>query len=478
MNKVIRFGIILMIITLAAFGCTRGEYPNQQEPSCKPEITIDEYDQPARLLLGIGRGALAASRLRGQQPERFDLLAGVGGPISFEGLLELVEQRLLDFDNLPETLERGEWIEYFEELFQAFGNPLYENPDSKYYPPGTTAEDFPDFDQFVPKTVYGVIDPVNNPDGTLPAVTFADQTELVISFALALDENENGVRDQGEPILMNIAGSTVAQTMLAWDPAVWPEENPIENEWNFPGSIYTDIGRDNPFGFSQTNETLFERLLAVAPSREPVDNWCIQNYAATYNSFFWDDVFPDLTPFVPERFIWANTNTDDLDLNLEYETLTSMRATRMLQALYFLSARTPNWYKDREDEKDSDILYEENVIESASGYSLTYFAALPAGYNQEYSMWKTYPMVYVFPAKGTNPDQWQDLAAWQGWLAHEEYGQQMILIVLDPDADYLGTKGYSYFVGPAHPTAGQPDAGAILDEIITHAESKYRGRTD
>lgn len=506
---------LLVTLVLGTFGCTRDTFEAEQEPDCSVDITDEDYEVPAVMLLGIGRGAIAAARLRGESPDRFSLMATVGGPASLAGLLVQVRTLMETYDDWATPPSRPERLQFLDEFLRAFGNPLYLNLSSDFYPPGTSAEDFDETQTFTPKTIDGFVDRLN-PNGALPVVTFADASGMTVPFAVALDKNENGQRDSGEPIIVQMnedfsdsndnglydlgepfndlgidgVANTLdygeansrfdyapgAERFIEADLAAVTEAITLEEDRLFVGAVYADLGADNSWGFDGSNALLFDRLAALSDGA--LDTHCLENTAAVYDRFLWKEPYPVIRPFVPERFVWMRTpDSDGADLDPLDEDREPLRARRMLQALHMLSARSPNWLVD-EPEKDSPVIWEEHSFISTTGFRIRYGIGLPAGYYDERSRWKTYPTLYVLPDKGYEPADWIDLVTYQGWLAVNEYAQQTLLVILDPDAESFGGTGYSFFTGPADPRPGEVDAQSIFEEIFEHVESRYRTQRD
>lgn len=498
--------VILCLLVLTA-SCTRDEYGNEPEVQCTPGIDDEDYTGPTRMLLGIGEGALAATHLRGAYPEKFAVLAGVGGPVSTRGLLILVESWLNDYDNWAQTPTRDQRLDFITELFRAFKNPLYDNAQSDFYPPGVNYTDFIDF---VPKTVTGFVDRLN-PTGAIPAVTFMDVSGDAVTFALALDENENGKRDAGEPILIQlhedftdangngifdrgeqyddygidgVAGtgdygeqngqfdySPIGETFLKWDPVYVAQNAKRTDDQNYVASVYCDIALEDTWGFSDTNTILFNELAALGDGLK--DSHCVTNSAAVYDQFLWEETYPRYAPFLAERFVWEQTPGDESDLNPAFTDLEDLRARRMMQSLFFLSSRVPNglFYNEVEDTK---VTFENHTYLTDSGIRLRYSIGLPAGYYRGHSIWETYPVLYVLPQKGVNPAQWIELLKFQGYLVQKELAQQVLLVILDPDAEVFGGTGYNYFAGPYDGNGLGIDTGVELIELMTHIETKFR----
>lgn len=135
------------------------------------------------------------------------------------------------------SFTRDSLIEIFHDLVAAYGNPLTYNPDSPYFPPGVPESWSipPGSDELAaavcenPVRLTGVYSREFNPEGAYPVITFCDGGPSepsncealgtcfagnydptagnargnVIEFALAVDINDNGRRDYGEPIIVN-----------------------------------------------------------------------------------------------------------------------------------------------------------------------------------------------------------------------------------------------------------------------------------
>lgn len=125
------------------------------------------------------------------------------------------------------TFDRNSLINVVHDIVAAFGNPLYANDESLYFPPGvsplwrrTPGKASSEVAQLCenPISVPGVFNREYNPTGEYNAITFCDgaapetgvydpshpdSRSRPMEFLLAVDLNGNGVRDYGEPILMN-----------------------------------------------------------------------------------------------------------------------------------------------------------------------------------------------------------------------------------------------------------------------------------
>jgi hypothetical protein len=131
------------------------------------------------------------------------------------------------------SFDRNGLLDVVHDLVAAFGNPFYENEFNDYFPPGV-----PDTWHIVqnlgddretrralcetPIVLNGIYNREYNPEGSYPVITFCDGNELggddvdsgnyypdqrgnpiPVEFLLAVDLNENGRRDYGEPVIIN-----------------------------------------------------------------------------------------------------------------------------------------------------------------------------------------------------------------------------------------------------------------------------------
>ncbi|MFZ9888747.1 MAG: hypothetical protein ACO3JL_14700, partial [Myxococcota bacterium] len=269
------------------------------------------------------------------------------------------------------TFDRNHLIEIFHDIVAAFGNPLAYNPESEYYPSGVTeawhVPPHEDIDVAAlcanPIVLEGVYNREYNPEGRYPVITYCDggsgrngtydpssssRQKNLIEFALAVDLNENGRRDYGEPLLINnrerfrdvgADGLPRAQEpgydeVTNPDPAGddWdPHKNPNGRERNFQwddGEPYDDDGLDGvpatadygegngTYDLSPTLARLFER----SPARlfgsmsdeqvERLDIWVdagirdFLNTAQITNAFF-----SKIQQRVPDAKVYDNFST-------------------------------------------------------------------------------------------------------------------------------------------------------------------------
>jgi S-formylglutathione hydrolase FrmB len=150
-----------------------------------------------RAIGGVSMGAYGAMNIGLGRPSFFNTIASLGGPLDMAYLLKFAEIDMLgNYDNPSAYPNRDTLIDMLKDLTISFGNPVYYNPASTYYPPGITAQN-----ARIPTTLLGFKDDLN-PDGSLPAITYEDPDPGDwVEVLLALDSNRNGRRNLGEPIL-------------------------------------------------------------------------------------------------------------------------------------------------------------------------------------------------------------------------------------------------------------------------------------
>jgi len=150
-----------------------------------------------RAIGGVSMGAYGAMNIGLGRPNFFNTIASLGGPLDMAYLLKFTEVDMLgNYDNPSAYPNRGTLIDMLKDLTISFGNPVYYNPLSTYYPPDITAQN-----ARVSTTLFNFIDDLN-PTGLLPVITYEDPGPGDwVEVLLALDSNGNGKRDLGEPIL-------------------------------------------------------------------------------------------------------------------------------------------------------------------------------------------------------------------------------------------------------------------------------------
>jgi len=286
-----------------------------------------------RALTGISMGGGAAAYLGPKYAEHFDLVVPLGGPVDWPYLLHYISSRVLGgfctaadgevgtWCGLPEPerarevdsdykwwfyeetggndFDRGDYLDLFQDLGYAYGNPVIYNAESPYLPPtmppsqlarpphercaaecrgADCAEAAPSF------AIEGFYDDEYNPDGALPVITFCDgeggedrgrwadvRHGRPSEAMLAVDVNGNGRRDADEPVVRN------------------------------PGEPFEDLGCD---GVASEDEPAFDALRNPDPAGDDYD-W-YRNPTGTEGNWLYDcdepyrDVGIDGVPDTPQ----------------------------------------------------------------------------------------------------------------------------------------------------------------------------------
>jgi len=195
------------------------------------------------------------------------------------------------------SFHRNSLIEILHDYVMAFGNPLYHNPDNNYFPPGVpdTRHVSPNDDAArasfceTPVVLENFYNKEYNPQGTYPVITFCEGVgdgsgdydptsnrafENVIEYAVAVDLNGNGIRDYGEPVVVNNkeryqdtgTDGLFNEDEPGYDPVTNPDPNgddfdPLTNhtgtEHNLTydeGETYEDFGLDGVDGTGDFGE--------------------------------------------------------------------------------------------------------------------------------------------------------------------------------------------------------------------------------
>lgn len=197
-------------------------------------------------------------------------------------------------DGVGLTLRRSLYMKGVRDMARAFGNPALYNADNAYAPPGVPFS-FMATDPVTrcanPIVLDDFYDREFNPDGSHPVITFCDGNDSEsglgngvfdptiaandpVEVALAVDLNNNGVRDAGEPVVSNafepfsdVGSDGVADAdEPGYDPVTNPDpdgddwhyqRNPRGTENNFDhddGEPFEDVGLDGVAGTCQHDQ--------------------------------------------------------------------------------------------------------------------------------------------------------------------------------------------------------------------------------
>ena len=216
-------------------------------------------------IIGISMGGFAANSIGMRHPERFDIVADIGGdpgpsqiyflamvrdylyggfctkedeaagrgnvgqlcPVAtrradqFEIAADYEHQISQEGDGVGLTLRRSLYVRASRDLARALGNPAHYNPDNPYAPPGvddTFLAQTPAQRCATPRVLTNFYDREFNPDGSKSVITFCDGIDKAgmlgvfdpaatqndpAEVLLAVDLDGNGKRDAGEPVVTN-----------------------------------------------------------------------------------------------------------------------------------------------------------------------------------------------------------------------------------------------------------------------------------
>ena len=189
-----------------------------------------------RAISGVSMGGYGAMNIGLSHPDIFKTIACLGGPLDMGYLLKYMDVDMLgNYDHMPSYPDRETRIEMLQDLAISFGNPIYFNPHSTYYPPGITSEN-----ARVRTTLLNFKDGECNPNGNLPVITYPDPEPVNwVEVLLALDRNGNRKREKGEPIIRQFH-----------EPFIDTNGNGMFD----PGETYSDVGLDGVAGTGDYGE--------------------------------------------------------------------------------------------------------------------------------------------------------------------------------------------------------------------------------
>jgi predicted esterase len=213
----------------------------------------DEKRRPRRYVFraigGASMGAMTAAQLGLRHHEEFDIISPSGGGMDLPMLIRWFTERMLGGFCVPPELgkmcrdpelnqdfeamdcggpngggfDREAMFENFADMFIAYGNLASFNPTHHYLPFGIPPEYFElsEAEKCAippPYRLEGVHDWEFNPEGIHPVITFCEienepiqcvfdpsiEPSFPVEIVLAVDINDNGRRDSGEPVLFRL----------------------------------------------------------------------------------------------------------------------------------------------------------------------------------------------------------------------------------------------------------------------------------
>jgi S-formylglutathione hydrolase FrmB len=226
---------VMALTVLMSFLFLMKGYPSSSQDISTP-ARVGIGSPQFRAITGVSMGGYGAMNTGLSHPDTFKTVACLGGPLDMAYLLKYIEVDLLgNYDNPNLYPNRDMAFNMLKDLTISFGNPVYYNPQSTYFPPGITSDNVR-----TPTTLLNFFDGKSNPDGSLPVITYTDPgPNDWVEVLLAVDLNGNGKRDLGEPIptrfhepFVDLNGTGIYE----------------------PGDSFTDDGLDGVFGTGDYGE--------------------------------------------------------------------------------------------------------------------------------------------------------------------------------------------------------------------------------
>jgi enterochelin esterase-like enzyme len=231
--------------------------PSRSEPK-KTKITY-------RAIAGVSMGGGASAVIAARHPERFDYVGALGGISDWIYLIDYTRRKLMGgfctqaqrqaglacptpssshpieqvstyeswvYSNNGADFDRNQYVKIFQDMSLTHGNPFSFNSESSYLPSGIPFSDqlrsksqrcqpecrgegCPEVTEWV--RLSNFYDDEYNPEGIYPVIPFCDGEDgdpssvfnpqeshsRPVEVLLAVDLNDNGRRDAGEPVIRN-----------------------------------------------------------------------------------------------------------------------------------------------------------------------------------------------------------------------------------------------------------------------------------
>ena len=277
--------VVLLSGLVAACGPNQGGGTPDGGTGGKTQPKVRHYT--FRALAGVSMGAIGTSAVGPEHADRFDAFGALGGPFdaaymlhflqtqelggfcTYQDYLKLLKDHpgdtsILDdkatieacaihpattqpfehpssfndwwFDDNGGTFDRSAYIDLFEDLSLALGNPAYENAASPFFPPGVDDSWTCANPVVIKGTDHGGTHPVYNaeynPDGRFDAVTFCDGEEPITVC-----------QKTGQPVDF-CSGQTPDAFCGADGPAITPSKSTLKAKW--PDVYYSEKGAYDP----------------------------------------------------------------------------------------------------------------------------------------------------------------------------------------------------------------------------------------
>jgi len=459
-----------------------------------------------RAISGVSMGGYGAMNIGLSHPDDFKTLACLGGPLDMGYLLKYMEVDMLgNYDQMPSYPDRETRIEMLQDLAISFGNPVYYNPLSIYYPAGITPEN-----ARVPTTLLNFRDGEYNPNGSLPVITYEDPVPgNWVEVLLALDQNGNGKRDKGEPIIRQFHE---------------PFEDIHGNGMFDPGEPYSDVGLDGVAGTGDygegdghfTSNPHRENYMAQDPlshvkklSLDTLQDLNLYLDAGTEDEFEFDihtenfvqalldrglpvkiengfpKDFPQISHFYYQNRVYVRYEGGHVGFNKENIGLTFKKVKQGVKEAILVANRfttlfsfVSDHFPDGEYGTDPYELYRyPSQMAVTSFYSpslnrkMSYGIYLPPGYKRSKSNY--YPVLYLLGGYNMSisgmANSWIKSALDSLILSHEI--QKMIIVIPD-GMNYKNQRGH-FFVNQIDHERGDNFMDFFFD-LVTYIDSRFQ----
>ncbi|MCG3173418.1 MAG: hypothetical protein GMKNLPBB_01615 [Myxococcota bacterium] len=289
-------------------GTTDGAEPDGSTGS--PAVKTVPRRYTFRAIGGFSMGGISSSFIGLRHPEKFDIIGPMGCAVDLLDFIYTLRSEFFggfcappqlgkmcrqpgkpqDFEHIITgsglgKISRRTLQKDFNGAFISFGNPFSYNPAHPYLAAGFTREFLtkPDDERCKnPVRVENLFDVQYNPEGKFKAISFCDGADVKdeglfdpsrarnpVDYALAIDLNDNGVRDSGEPVLFQWAepfrdsgkDGKADKDEPGFDAASNPDPSkdnydPLNNPYGSEGNNWYDEGEPyDDFGLDGVKDT-------------------------------------------------------------------------------------------------------------------------------------------------------------------------------------------------------------------------------
>jgi hypothetical protein len=458
-----------------------------------------------RAISGISMGGYGAMNIGLSHPGFFNTIASLGGPLDMAYLFKYIDvDQLGNYDNLPPYPGRDTRVKMLQDLSISFGNPVFFNPASTYFPPGIT-----DANARIPTALLNFIDGAANPDGRLPVITYEDPAPGDwVEVLLAVDLNGNRIRNLGEPVLRqfhepfsDINGNGIfdpgepffdtgldgvfgtndfgegngifnynphRENFLAEDPLTHLQSLPLEFLQGL--NLYIDAGTLDEFQFNIHADN-FARMLQA----RGLD-------IALLNGF--PNNFPSVSHFVQNRvlvkYVGGHVGFNKEDIGLSFQGVLAgiqgglLIANRFTTLFAFVSDKFPG---GEFGTNPIELLLSPSDMRVSSFLSLSlnriinFGIYLPPGYRDSPATF--YPVLYLLGGYNTSLSNLAGpgiRAALDALILSGEI--QKMIIVMPENLNFKNGRGH-FFVNQIDPVRGDRFLESFFD-LVTHIDANFR----